>query len=125
MVAVIVKFLATGAFDMLYVYTPEQFPTQLRGTGQTFCSAAARIASISAPFIIDLKVGPYNCAPFIIFAICGVLTGITVQLVGVETKGKCFITTVEEYEQMAKTKQLKNWEAKDEDWRKNSGSIQT
>ncbi|XP_075243803.1 organic cation transporter-like protein [Convolutriloba macropyga] len=122
--AVIGKFLSAGAFDMLYVYTPEQFPTQLRSTGLTFCSAMARIASISAPFIIEIKAGPYNCTPFLIFAISGLMTGFLVQMVGVETKDKQFITTVEEFQQMAKTKQLKNLDTKDGHVSRR-GSIQT
>lgn len=113
--AVIGKFLAAGAFDMLYVYTPEQFPTVLRSTGLTFCSAIARIASISAPFIIELDVGPYNCAPFIIFAICGFVASVAVHFFGVETKDKCFITTVEEFQTMAKTKRLRTLETADEE----------
>ena len=105
--AVLGKFLSTGAFDSLYVYTPEQLPTVLRTTGITFCSAAARIASICAPFIIEIKAGPYNSVPFIIFAVSGLITCISVFLVGVETKDKPYITTIEEYQQLAHTKEVK------------------
>ena len=112
--AVLVKLLAAGAFNMLFIYIPELCPTQLRSTGMTFCSAVARVAALASPFIIEIKLGPYNCAPFLIFALCGVVTSLAVQFVGVETKGRRFITTVEEYERMAKTKHLESLNTKND-----------
>ncbi|XP_063724569.1 organic anion transporter 3-like [Symsagittifera roscoffensis] len=105
--AVIGKFLAAGCFDMLYVYQSEQLPTVLRSTGLTFCSASARVASIAAPFVIELKLGPYNSVPYLIFAVCGLIVSTCVFFVGVETRGKPFITTVEEYKELARTKEVK------------------
>ena len=76
--AMIGRCLVTASFNSLYAYTPEQFPTVVRSTGFTFCSSFARVASISAPFIIQLEVGPYNSLPFLIFAASGFISSVFV-----------------------------------------------
>ena len=106
--AIIGKFLASGATSLLFSYTSEQFPTVLRSTGLNFCAAVGKVANISAPFVVNLEVGPYNCLSFIIFAVFGLLSCLFVWLFGIETNGKCFITTVEEYKEVARTKQMKD-----------------
>ena len=40
--ALISKCMAAGGFDLLYTYSPELYPTVLRGTGLLLCSASAR-----------------------------------------------------------------------------------
>ncbi|XP_063718612.1 solute carrier family 22 member 15-like [Symsagittifera roscoffensis] len=104
--AMIGRCLVTASFNSLYAYTPEQFPTVVRSTGFTFCSSFARVASISAPFIIQLEVGPYNSLPFLIFAASGFISSVFVFFFAIETKGKPFITTIEEFQFAAKTKKI-------------------
>ncbi|XP_068600495.1 solute carrier family 22 member 4-like [Brachionichthys hirsutus] len=57
------KFGFTMAFGVVYVYTVEIYPTVLRNVGLGMCSSAARIGSITAPYVIYLrtynKVLPY------------------------------------------------------------------
>ncbi|XP_075250635.1 solute carrier family 22 member 15-like isoform X2 [Convolutriloba macropyga] len=100
------RLLGNVAFNIVYIYTPEFFPTVLRTTGWTFCSAIARIASISAPFIIEINIGHYKCLPFLIFAAVGLTSSISVLLFAFETKGKPFLTTVEEFQEACKKKQV-------------------
>ncbi|XP_063724248.1 solute carrier family 22 member 15-like [Symsagittifera roscoffensis] len=105
--AMLTKLFANGGFVMLFIYSPEQFPTVLRSTGLTFCSSAARLAAILAPFIIEMDVGPYNCAPFIIFGSFGLLSVFMVFVFGVETNRRPFITTVDQYYEVAKAREIK------------------
>uniref|UniRef100_A0A8C2ZQX9 Solute carrier family 22 member 5 n=1 Tax=Cyclopterus lumpus TaxID=8103 RepID=A0A8C2ZQX9_CYCLU len=69
------KFCMTSAFCVVYTYTAELFPTVVRNTAMGCCSMAARVGSISAPFIIYL--GQYYASlPYILmgtFAIVGAL----------------------------------------------------
>ena len=76
---------------MTYSYTPELYPTRLRGTGSGTAAAFGRIGAFLAPAIVALLVersgggfGPI----FTLFA--GVLTvgAITVLLLGEETRGR-------------------------------------
>ena len=44
---------------VLYVYTPEVYPTSVRGTAMGYCSSVARIGAIVTPFVA--QVCPANC----------------------------------------------------------------
>uniref|UniRef100_A0A672R0P8 Solute carrier family 22 member 5-like n=1 Tax=Sinocyclocheilus grahami TaxID=75366 RepID=A0A672R0P8_SINGR len=48
------KFGFTMSFTVVYIYTAELYPTVLRNLGIGMCSSAARIGSITAPYIIFL-----------------------------------------------------------------------
>ncbi|KAL6470503.1 hypothetical protein MHYP_G00216220 [Metynnis hypsauchen] len=48
------KFGFTMAFTVVYIYTAEVYPTVVRNLGMGMCSSAARIGSITAPYIIFL-----------------------------------------------------------------------
>uniref|UniRef100_A0A3Q0S8X8 Solute carrier family 22 member 5 n=1 Tax=Amphilophus citrinellus TaxID=61819 RepID=A0A3Q0S8X8_AMPCI len=52
------KFGFTMAFSIVYIYTAEIYPTVLRNIGMGMCSSAARVGSITAPYVIFL--GTYN-----------------------------------------------------------------
>jgi len=53
------KFGFTVAFSTVYIYTAEIYPTVLRNVGMGMCSSAARIGSITAPYVIYL--GTWMC----------------------------------------------------------------
>ncbi len=48
------KFGFTMAYCVIYIYTAELYPTVLRNLGIGMCSSAARIGSITAPYVIFL-----------------------------------------------------------------------
>ncbi|KAA0720519.1 Solute carrier family 22 member 5 High-affinity sodium-dependent carnitine cotransporter [Triplophysa tibetana] len=48
------KFGFTMSFTVVYIYTAELYPTVLRNLGMGMCSSAARIGSITAPYVIFL-----------------------------------------------------------------------
>ena len=54
LLALIGKLAAAGAFGSLMIYTPEHYPTVLRSTEINMCSAAASVASMIAPFAVNV-----------------------------------------------------------------------
>ena len=78
--ALLGKCLATGAFNILFIYGPELYPTLLRGTDILHCAAAAKIGTIIAPFIITLHYGPYDSASYLIIGVSVILSSILLLL---------------------------------------------
>ncbi|ESP01377.1 hypothetical protein LOTGIDRAFT_230670 [Lottia gigantea] len=75
--AIIGKFGATTAFCILWFWTGELFPTELRNTGTGTSSAMARIGSVVAPYIGYMTVsisGAFGrISPFVVFSIICIL----------------------------------------------------
>ena len=45
---------ATGVFQAVYVYTPEVYPTKLRGSAVGLMTSSARIGALITPFIAQV-----------------------------------------------------------------------
>ncbi|XP_059398675.1 solute carrier family 22 member 4-like [Carassius carassius] len=70
------KFGFTMSFTVVYIYTAELYPTVLRNLGMGLCSSAARLGSITAPYIIFL--GTYNRSlPYILMGSLTIASSIT------------------------------------------------
>ncbi|XP_067665039.1 solute carrier family 22 member 6-A-like [Haliotis asinina] len=72
------KFGATTSFNVLWLYTPELFPTTIRNVGFGLGSLAARAGGILAPFsrILYRK---YPWAPGTVFGSCCIVVAFLVQ----------------------------------------------
>lgn len=65
----ILSFLLNGLFSMLYTFTPEQYPTETRATGQGFASAFGHIGGTIGPLIVGLTLASLGVGGvFTIFA---------------------------------------------------------
>uniref|UniRef100_A0A8C5GGF0 Solute carrier family 22 member 5-like n=1 Tax=Gouania willdenowi TaxID=441366 RepID=A0A8C5GGF0_GOUWI len=88
------KFGFTMAFGVVYIYTAEIYPTVLRNVGMGICSSAARIGSITAPYVIYL--GSYNKAlPYILMGSLTIASSV-VNIFLPETLNKDLPETVEQ-----------------------------
>uniref|UniRef100_A0A4W4HEZ7 Major facilitator superfamily (MFS) profile domain-containing protein n=1 Tax=Electrophorus electricus TaxID=8005 RepID=A0A4W4HEZ7_ELEEL len=88
------KFGFTMSFTVVYIYTAEIYPTVLRNLGIGMCSSAARIGSITAPYVIFL--GTFS--KYLPYILMGSLT-IGSSLANIflpETFGKVLPETVEQ-----------------------------
>ncbi|XP_040907197.1 solute carrier family 22 member 4 [Toxotes jaculatrix] len=91
------KFGFTMAFSIVYIYTAEIYPTVLRNVGMGMCSSAARIGSITAPYVIYL--GTYNKAlPYILMGSLTLASSV-VNFFLPETLNKDLPETVEEMQE--------------------------
>lgn len=49
----LISFFNLGAWGVVYTYTPELYPTRVRGTGAGWASAVGRVGGILAPFAVS------------------------------------------------------------------------
>ncbi len=87
----LVSFFNLGAWGVTYGYTPELYPTRLRGTGSGSAAAFGRIGGILAPLAVAQVVGPWGGdfhAVFLMFAAVVAAGAIGVLLLGEETRGR-------------------------------------
>ena len=92
--AVLMSFFTLGAWGVLYAYTPELYPTEVRATGMGAASGMTRIAGAIAPTLGAFLLPISLVAALTLYAVSFVVGGLAVFLLGQETKGEPLMETV-------------------------------
>ncbi|NMM64588.1 MFS transporter [Clostridium sp. P21] len=86
-------FFSLGAWGAVYAYTPEVYPTRVRGSGVGWAAAVGRIGAIAAPYIVGVvyqskgkQVG--FTYVFVMITVVFAVVAVVIALAGIETKGK-------------------------------------
>ncbi|MBE7121039.1 MFS transporter [Bacillus cereus] len=84
----LLSFFNLGAWGALYAYTPEQYPTTIRGTGAGMAASFGRIGGILGPLLVGYLVASQASLSLIFTIFCGsILIGaLAVVILGQETK---------------------------------------
>ena len=84
----LLSFFNLGAWGALYAYTPEQYPTLIRGTGAGLAAGIGRIGGIFGPLLVGMMLDRgYDIGViFTIFCIAILIGVAAVLLLGKETK---------------------------------------
>jgi putative MFS transporter len=85
---VLMSFFTLGAWGVLYAYTPELYPTEIRATGMGAASGMTRIAGALAPTMGGWLLPISLVAALTLYAVSFVVGGVTVFFMGRETKGE-------------------------------------
>ena len=88
MFGMLLSFFNLGAWGAMYAYTPENYPTMIRGTGVGLAAGVGRVGGVIGPLVVgSLTAAGYGRGPiFTIFAIAIALAVIAVLVLGKETK---------------------------------------
>jgi len=87
--SIIISFFNLGAWSALYAYTPELYPTEIRGTGSGAAASIGRIAGIIAPTATPLIYTYWGLnVAFTVFASIHFLGALATLILGFETKGR-------------------------------------
>lgn len=87
----VISFFNLGAWAGLYTYTPELYPTELRGTGSGVAASIGRLAGILGPSITGYLFavsGGQVLPAFTVFALAHIAAAAATGILGEETKGK-------------------------------------
>lgn len=87
--SIVISFFNLGAWSALYAYTPELYPTRIRGTASGAAASIGRLAGVIAPTATPLLYF-YGGLPvaFTVFALVHFAGAIGIAMLGMETRGK-------------------------------------
>ena len=84
----VMSFALLGCWGALYAFTPELYPTNLRGTGMGTASAVARLGGIFAPTLLTFAFAKGLGFAIGVFAALLVLAALALLLVRTETRDR-------------------------------------
>ena len=86
----LMSFFNLGAWGVLYTYTPEQYPANIRAFGSGWASAIGRLGGIVAPMVVTHMMVMNNgfSHVFMMFTAVLIAVALVILILGEETKGK-------------------------------------
>ena len=86
-------FFALGAWGCVYSYSPEVYPTEVRGSGTGWAAAFGRVGAFIAPFVVPAVYASFGeqagfTAVFVVLAAAFAITALVIALAARETKGQ-------------------------------------
>lgn len=90
------KLFFSACFGVIYSYTAEIYPAEIRSNGLGVCGFFSRVAGLLTPYILETK-SYFYWMPGCIFGFCGVTCGILTLMLP-ETLGKNLYASIEETE---------------------------
>ena len=84
----LIRAFTTGVFQTMYVYTPEVYPTKVRGVGIGFLYSIARVGAILTPYVAQVLFETNDYATISLYAFSSLILIVQALLLPIETKGK-------------------------------------
>ncbi|XP_041456544.1 synaptic vesicle 2-related protein-like isoform X1 [Lytechinus variegatus] len=84
----VIRGLISGAYQALYVYTPEIFPTHVRSVAMGTCVASSRLGAVLTPFVAQILVKQSLVMAVCVYGSFTILASIVSIILPIETKGR-------------------------------------
>ena len=84
----LIRAFTTGVFKTMYVYTPEVYPTKVRGIGMAVLYSVARVGAIVTPYVAQVLFITSDYATISLYAGSSLILIVLSLLLPIETKGK-------------------------------------
>uniref|UniRef100_UPI00398E7F30 putative transporter SVOPL n=1 Tax=Pristiophorus japonicus TaxID=55135 RepID=UPI00398E7F30 len=84
----ILRALVSANFTIIYIYTAEVYPTNIRSLGLGSCSSMARIGAMIAPFIAQVLLGTWPVTALCLFSAVCFICSIMAYTLPIETQGR-------------------------------------
>ena len=98
-VSILARASSIGAFAIVWLYTPEVYPTVVRSTALGLCQVYAKTAAMGTPFV-SIVFGDFDMKiPIIIFASMSFVAAFFMYCLPIETAGRALPETVEDVEE--------------------------
>ncbi|XP_019937580.1 synaptic vesicle 2-related protein-like [Paralichthys olivaceus] len=78
----------SGGYQIVFVYTPEVFPTEIRALAMGTSSAIARVGALITPFVAQVMLRASVYLTLSVYCGCCVLAGIASLILPIETLGR-------------------------------------
>lgn len=84
----IIRAFTSGAFQVIYVYTPEVYATNSRAVGLGVCTSAARVGAMVTPYVAQVFLHVNDYATLSLYAGSCLVLAVMALLLPIETKGR-------------------------------------
>ncbi|KAF3702052.1 Synaptic vesicle 2-related protein [Channa argus] len=78
----------SGGYQVVFVYTPEVFPTENRALAMGTCSAMAKVGALITPFVAQVMLRTSVYLTLSVYCGCSLLAGIASLILPIETSGR-------------------------------------
>ncbi|MPC54645.1 Solute carrier family 22 member 1 [Portunus trituberculatus] len=100
------KLLSTAAFSVMFLYTSELFPTEIRTQGMSAGMISSRIGAFIAPFFMSALEPKYPWAVSVVFGLAAAVAAVSFVPLW-ETMNTCLPDTVAQLEEMQIPRKVK------------------
>ncbi|XP_006788935.1 synaptic vesicle 2-related protein-like [Neolamprologus brichardi] len=84
----IARAFSSGGYQVVFVYTPEVFPTENRALAMGTSSAMARLGALITPFVAQVLLRTSVYLTLSVYCSCSLLAGVASWLLPIETLGR-------------------------------------
>ncbi|GFO02437.1 synaptic vesicle 2-related protein [Plakobranchus ocellatus] len=87
----VARAMIAGGYQVLFIYTTESYPTNIRAVGMGVTSAAAKLGSLITPFIAQVLSGYSASLTFSLYGVMALLATVVALVLPFDTRGRAMV----------------------------------